>query len=411
MKSCILVINCGSSSLKFALIDTGSQKEVLSGLAEKLGMAGSQITFKHGPTPRRSFRQPGEKDTQPLAEATHAAAMDAIIERLREEELLDSVKAVGHRVVHGGEVFKTTALIDDAVIAEIEKCSKLAPLHNPANLLGIRTAMKQFGDLPQVAVFDTSFHQTMPEHAYLYAVPMSLYRDHGVRRYGFHGTSYRYITSKAAELLGKPLEDTAFVCAHLGNGASATAIKGGHSVDTTMGLTPLEGSVMGTRSGDIDPGIIGYLSSELDLSVAGVMDILNKKSGLLGVSELSSDCRELQEAAAAGNHAATLALDIFSYRLAKHIAALTVGLGRLDGLLLTGGIGENSAYVRANVIKRLGFLGLKLDEQANQECTRGKVGRITTEDSVPALVISTDEELMIAMDTAELAGLTAAVAA
>lgn len=407
MKSCILVINCGSSSLKFALIDTASRQEVLSGLAEKLGMAGSRITFKHGQTPRRSFRQPGEKDVHPLAEGTHGAAMDAIIERLREEDLLDSVRAVGHRVVHGGEHFKTTAIIDEAVIAEIEKCSKLAPLHNPANLLGIRTAIQQFGDLPQVAVFDTSFHQTMPEHAYLYAVPMSLYREHGVRRYGFHGTSYRYITSKAAELLGKPLEETAFVCAHLGNGASATAIKGGHSVDTTMGLTPLEGSVMGTRSGDIDPGIIGYLGSELDLSVAGVMEILNKKSGLLGLSELSSDCRELQEAAAAGNRAATLALDIFCYRLAKHIAALTVGLGRLDALLLTGGIGENSAYVRANVIKRLGFLGLTLDEQANQECTRGKVGRITVADSVPALVINTDEELMIAMDTAEMAGLAA----
>lgn len=405
MNSGILVINCGSSSLKFALIDTISKQEVLSGLAEKLGMADSRITFKHGPTPRRSYRQPGEKDTSALAGGTHAAAMDAIIERLRDEGLLESVKAVGHRVVHGGEVFKATAMITDAVLAQIEKCSKLAPLHNPANLLGIRTAMQQFGDLPQVAVFDTSFHQTMPEHAYLYALPASLYRDHGVRRYGFHGTSYRYITSKAAELLGKPLEETAFVCAHLGNGASATAIKGGLSVDTTMGLTPLEGSVMGTRSGDIDPGIIGYLASELSLDIAGVMDILNKKSGLLGVSELSSDCRELQEAAAAGNHAATLALDIFSYRLAKHIAALTVGLGRLDALLLTGGIGENSAYVRANVINRLGFLGLTLDDAANQECTRGKTGRITVEGSVPALVISTDEEMMIAMDTAKLAGL------
>ncbi|MBB4105984.1 acetate/propionate family kinase [Allorhizobium borbori] len=407
MKSCILVINCGSSSLKFALIDPVSQQEVLSGLAEKLGMAGSQITFKHGPTPRRSFRQPGEKDVSPLEGGNHAAAMDAIIARLKDEDLLDSVKAVGHRVVHGGEVFKSTVVIDDSVLAEIEKCSKLAPLHNPANLLGIRTAMQQFADLPQVAVFDTSFHQTMPEHAYLYAVPMSLYREHGVRRYGFHGTSYRYITSKAAELLGKPLEETAFVCAHLGNGASATAIKGGKSVDTTMGLTPLEGSVMGTRSGDIDPGIIGYLGSELNLSVAGVMDVLNKKSGLLGLSELSSDCRELQEAASAGNEAAKLALDIFSYRLAKHIAALTVGLGRLDALLLTGGIGENSAYVRANVINRLGFLGLKLDDDANAACTRGKVGRITTEESLPALVISTDEEMMIAMDTAKLAGLAA----
>jgi acetate kinase len=315
------------------------------------------------------------------------------------------VKAVGHRIVHGGEVFKSTVVITDEVIAEIEKCSKLAPLHNPANLLGLRIATSQFPDLPQVGVFDTSFHQTMPEHAYLYAVPMSLYREHGVRRYGFHGTSYRYITSKASALLGKPLEETAFVCAHLGNGASATAILGGKSVDTTMGLTPLEGSVMGTRSGDIDPGVIGYLGSELGLDVAGVMDILNKKSGLLGLSEISSDCRELQEAAAAGDKAAELALEIFSYRLAKHIAALTVGLGRLDALLLTGGIGENSAYVRAKVIKRLGFLGLTLDEEANKACTRGKAGPITVEGSVPALVINTDEELMIALDTATLVGL------
>jgi len=405
MEACILVINCGSSSLKFALIDTATKVEVLSGLAEKLGMAGTQITFKHGPVPRRSFKQPGEKDVFQLPGANHASVMETIIARLAEEELLDSVKAVGHRVVHGGEVFKSTVLIDDCVIAEIEKCSKLAPLHNPANLLGIRIAKENFPGLPQVGVFDTSFHQTMPEHAYLYAVPMSLYRDHGVRRYGFHGTSYRYITSKAAALLGKPLEETAFVCAHLGNGASATAILGGKSVDTTMGLTPLEGSVMGTRSGDIDPGVIGYLGSELGLDVAGVMDILNKKSGLLGLSEISSDCRELQEAAAAGDKAAELALEIFSYRLAKHIAALTVGLGRLDALLLTGGIGENSAYVRAKVIKRLGFLGLTLDEEANKECTRGKAGRITVEGSVPALVINTDEELMIALDTATLVGL------
>jgi len=278
MEACILVINCGSSSLKFALIDTATKVEVLSGLAEKLGMAGSQITFKHGPVPRRSFKQPGEKDVNQLPGGNHAAAMEAIIARLAEEELLEHVKAVGHRIVHGGEVFKSTVVITDEVIAEIEKCSKLAPLHNPANLLGLRIATAQFPDLPQVGVFDTSFHQTMPEHAYLYAVPMSLYREHGVRRYGFHGTSYRYITSKAAALLGRPLEETAFVCAHLGNGASATAILGGKSVDTTMGLTPLEGSVMGTRSGDIDPGVIGYLGSELGLDVAGVMDILNKKS-------------------------------------------------------------------------------------------------------------------------------------
>ena len=408
MDSCILVINCGSSSLKFALIDPLTRQEVLSGLAEKLGIAGSQITFKEGPTPRRSYKQPGEKDVQALPEkAAHADAMHAIIERLSHDDLLDHVKAVGHRVVHGGEVFKSTVILTDEVLAEVEKCSKLAPLHNPANLIGIKVAQENFPGLPQVGVFDTSFHQTMPDYAYLYAVPMSLYRDHGVRRYGFHGTSYRYITSKVAGVLGKPIEDIAFVCAHLGNGASATAILGGKSVDTTMGLTPLEGTVMGTRSGDIDPGIIGYLASELSLDVAGVMDILNKKSGLLGLSELSNDCRELQEAAAAGNKAAELALDVFAYRLAKHIAALTVGLGRLDALVLTGGIGENSSYVRAKVLNRLRFLGLEIDEEANQRCTRGTAGCITKEGATPALVINTDEELMIAMDTAAMAGLVA----
>ncbi len=397
MKSRILVINCGSSSLKFALIDTASGDAVLTGLAEKLGLAEGVISFKHE----------SGKDSQPLTEASHDAAMHAIISRLRSLDLLDSVKAVGHRVVHGGEHFKASALIDDTVIAEIEKCAKLAPLHNPAHLLGIRTAVQQFPGLPQVAVFDTAFHQSMPEQAYLYAVPMSLYRDHGVRRYGFHGTSYRYVSAEAARMLGKPLAETAVVCAHLGNGASAAAILGGKSVDTTMGLTPLEGLVMGTRSGDIDPGVFGYLASELKLDVNGVTDLLNKQSGLLGLSEISSDCRELEDAALAGDAAAILALEVFSYRLAKHIAALTVALGRLDALLFTGGIGENSSYLRARVMKQLGFLGLKLDEAANNAFIRGKAGRISATDSVPALVINTNEELMIAQDTAALAGLDA----
>ncbi|WP_293764791.1 acetate kinase [uncultured Aquitalea sp.] len=397
MKSRILVINCGSSSLKFALIDTASGDAVLTGLAEKLGLAEGVISFKHE----------SGKDSQPLTEASHDAAMHAIISRLRSLDLLDSVKAVGHRVVHGGEHFKASALIDDTVVAEIEKCAKLAPLHNPAHLLGIRTAVQQFPGLPQVAVFDTAFHQSMPEQAYLYAVPMSLYRDHGVRRYGFHGTSYRYVSAEAARMLGKPLAETAVVCAHLGNGASAAAILGGKSVDTTMGLTPLEGLVMGTRSGDIDPGVFGYLASELKLDVNGVTDLLNKQSGLLGLSEISSDCRELEDAALAGDAAAILALEVFSYRLAKHIAALTVALGRLDALLFTGGIGENSSYLRARVMKQLGFLGLKLDEAANNAFIRGKAGRISATDSVPALVINTNEELMIAQDTATLAGLDA----
>ncbi|OHX15039.1 acetate kinase [Chromobacterium sphagni] len=397
MNSSILVINCGSSSLKFALIDSQNHQACLTGLAEKLGLADAYISFKFN----------GAKDTLALQEGNHSGAMHAILEKLQQLSLLDSVKAIGHRVVHGGEVFKESALITDEVIAEIERCAKLAPLHNPAHLLGIRTAIEQFPGLPQTVVFDTSFHQTMPRKAYLYAVPMSLYREHNVRRYGFHGTSYRYVAAEAAKMLGKPLEETAMVCAHLGNGASATAILGGKGVDTTMGLTPLEGLVMGTRSGDIDGNIFSYLASELGLDINGVTDLLNKKSGLLGLSELSNDCRELEEAAQNGHQGAIVALEVFAYRLAKHIAALTVALGRLDALLFTGGIGENSSFLREAVIKQLGFLGLKLDDDANRACIRGNAGRITTADSVPALVINTDEELMIAQDTARLVGLGA----
>ncbi|EEG09088.1 acetate/propionate family kinase [Pseudogulbenkiania ferrooxidans] len=393
MSSSILVINCGSSSLKFALIDTTTQHASLTGLAEKLGLDDAQITFKHQ----------GEKTVQTLAEGNHAAAMRAILAQLQGRGLFDSVQAIGHRVVHGGERFKASTLIDDEVIAAIEDCARLAPLHNPAHVLGIRTAIACFPGLPQVAVFDTAFHQSMPQRAYLYPVPMALYREHGVRRYGFHGTSYRFVSAEAARMLGKPLEETALVCAHLGNGASAAAILGGKSVDTTMGLTPLEGLVMGTRSGDVDPGLFGYLASELKLDVNAITELLNKQSGLLGLSELSSDCRELEDAALAGDGAAQLALEVFSYRLAKQIAALTVALGRLDAVLFTGGIGENSSYLRERVVKLLGFLGLRLDTDANDRCVRGQAGCITAPGSVPALVINTNEELMIALDTAALA--------
>jgi acetate kinase len=288
------------------------------------------------------------------------------------------------------------------VIAEIEACAKLAPLHNPANLLGIRTAIECFPSLKQVVVFDTAFHQTMPEHAYLYAVPMALYREHGVRRYGFHGTSHRYVSAEAAKVLGLPLEHSAIVVAHLGNGASAAAVLNGKSVDTTMGLTPLEGLVMGTRSGDIDPGALAYIGAELGLDLEGVTDLLNKQSGLLGLSELSNDCREIEDAAAEGHKGALLALDVFCYRLAKQIAALTVSLGRLDALVFTGGIGEISSIIRAKVIARLGFLGLTLDAAANNAAVRGKAGKISGQHGPAALVVNTNEELIIALDTAAL---------
>ncbi|MDC7711681.1 acetate kinase [Vogesella indigofera] len=387
-----LVINCGSSSLKFALIDAASQRTTVTGIAEKLGLADACISFK----------QDGKKVELTLAQGDHAGAMKAILSYFDERELTGSVIAIGHRVVHGGETFKQSTLIDDSVIAAIEDCARLAPLHNPAHLLGIRTAMACFPGLPQVAVFDTAFHQSMPEQAYLYAVPMALYREHGVRRYGFHGTSHRFVTAEAAAMLGKPLAESAFVCAHLGNGASVAAVLNGKSVDTSMGLTPLEGLVMGTRCGDIDPGIFGYLAAELNTDIQGVTDILNKQSGLLGLSELSSDCRELEDAAAAGHTGAQIALEVFAYRLAKQIAAMTVALGRLDALLFTGGIGENSPLLRAKVIKLLGFLGLVLDPAANDATFRGKAGRITRDGGTPALVINTNEELMIALDTAVL---------
>ncbi|MEQ6290395.1 acetate kinase [Vogesella sp. GCM10023246] len=389
-----LVINCGSSSLKFALINPAGQLTTLTGLAEKLGLPDACISFK----------QDGRKVMLSLAQGNHSGAMRAILSYLNERELTSSVTAIGHRVVHGGETFKHSTLIDAGVIAAIEDCARLAPLHNPAHLLGIRTALECFPGLPQVAVFDTAFHQTMPQHAYLYAVPMALYREHGVRRYGFHGTSHRFVTAEAANMLGKPLADTAFVSAHLGNGASVAAVLGGNSVDTSMGLTPLEGLVMGTRSGDIDPGIFGYLATALDTDVQGVTDLLNKQSGLLGLSELSSDCRELEDAAAAGHTGAIIALEVFAYRLAKQIAAMTVALGRLDAVLFTGGIGENSPLLRGKVIKLLGFLGLTLDAAANAAACRGESGRITHADGTAALVVNTNEELMIALDTAALTG-------
>ncbi len=396
MKPSILVINCGSSSLKFALTDPATGETHLSGLAEKLGLPDAGISFRHGDS----------KHSQRLEEGNHRGAMHAIIQQLQHLALFDSVAAVGHRIVHGGEHFTESTLIDNDVIAGIEACSRLAPLHNPGHLLGIRSAIESFPGLPQAAVFDTAFHQTLPERAYRYALPIELYRDHAVRRYGFHGTSYRYVSEAAAEWLGKPLADTALICAHLGNGASAAAVLGGKSVDTTMGLTPLEGLVMGSRSGDIDPGLFGYLGTCMGLDTQGVTDLLNKQSGLLGLSGLSNDCRELEEAAAKGHAGARLALEIFAYRLAKYISALMVPLGRLDALVFTGGIGENSATIRARVIELLGFMGFALDSESNERTIRGKAGRITREGSVPAIVINTNEEDMIARDTARLAGLT-----
>lgn len=393
----ILVLNCGSSSLKGAVLDSQNGDVLLSCLGEKLGLNDAFITFKVN----------GEKQKVELNEQpNHTGAVGSLLNKLKELGLESQIAAIGHRVVSAGELFSESVLVTDDVLAAIEKCIPLAPLHNPANLLGIRAAQDIFKGLPNVAVFDTAFHQTMPAHAYTYAIPRQYYRELGLRRYGFHGTSYRFVADEAARFLGKDKKDLKMVIAHLGNGASVAAIRNGESQDTSMGLTPLEGLVMGTRSGDVDPSVFSFLADNLKLSTQQITDILNKQSGLLGISELSNDCRTLEEEAAKGHEGAILALEIFSYRLAKYIASMAVGAGGLDTVVFTGGIGENSEAIRAKVLNYCRFLGLELDQEANLAARFGQAGVITRADSrVSAVVIPTNEELMIAQDTARLSGL------
>ncbi|MCF7521030.1 acetate kinase [Neisseria sp. ZJ106] len=393
----ILVLNCGSSSLKGAVLDNASGDVLLSCLGEKLGLPDAYITFKFN----------GEKNKVQLSSnPNHTGAVEALMEELKKHGFDSSIAAIGHRVVSGGETYSESILIDEAVIAGIEKCIPLAPLHNPANLLGIRAAQEIFKGLPNVAVFDTAFHQTMPEHAYMYAVPQELYKQHGLRRYGFHGTSYRYVADEAARFLGKDKNSLRMVIAHLGNGASISAIAEGVSKDTSMGLTPLEGLVMGTRSGDIDPAVFGFLADNAGLSVSEATDLLNKKSGLLGLSGLSSDCRAIEEGALEGHPGAKLALEVFVYRLAKYVGSMAVAAGGLDVLAFTGGIGENSDIIRSKVLDYVSFLGFTEDKEANTKARFGNAGVITTADSKAiAVVIPTNEELMIAQDTARLSGL------
>lgn len=393
----ILVLNCGSSSLKGAVLDNDSGDVLLSCLAEKLGLPDAYITFKFN----------GEKHKVELtASPNHTGAVEALMEELKSHGFDSQIAAIGHRIVSGGEAYSESTLITEDVIAGIEKCIPLAPLHNPANLLGVRAAQNIFKGLPNVAVFDTAFHQTMPERAYMYAVPRELYSKYGLRRYGFHGTSYRYVADEAARFLGKDKNDLRMVIAHLGNGASIAAIANGVCQDTSMGLTPLEGLVMGTRSGDIDPAVFGFLAENANMTIAQVTDMLNKKSGLLGLSELSSDCRTIEEEAAKGHSGAVLALEVFCYRLAKYVGSMAVAAGGLDVLAFTGGIGENSELIRSKVLGYLGFLGLNVDQDANLAARFGNAGVITTADSkAVAVVIPTNEELMIAHDTARLSGL------
>ena len=399
MSKLILVLNCGSSSLKGAVLNSENGDVLLSCLGEKLNLADAYITFKVN----------GQKERVDLsATPNHTGAVGAMLEKLKAMGLDSQIGAIGHRVVSGGEEYSESVLIDDSVMAAIEKCIPLAPLHNPANLLGIRAAQDIFKGLPNVAVFDTAFHQTMPEHAYMYAIPRKFYRELGVRRYGFHGTSYRFVAEEAANVLGADKNNLKLVIAHLGNGASITAVRNGKSMDTSMGLTPLEGLVMGTRSGDVDPSIFSFLADNLKLSTQQITDILNKESGLMGISELSSDCRVIEDESLNGHEGAVLALEMFSYRLAKYVASMAVAAGGLDALVFTGGIGENSDIIREKVLNYCKFLGFSVDKEANTAARFGKAGVITAAGSkVKAVVIPTNEELMIAQDTARLSGLAA----
>lgn len=385
----VLVINSGSSSLKFSLYDMHTGAEVVAGLAERLETPDAMLSWRNGG---------GDKHTLAIANQDHEGALLAMYERIKS---LGVPKAVGHRVVHGGEAFSASVLIDEAVIEGIEQCASLAPLHNPANVLGIKAMQNLYPQVPQVAVFDTAFHQTLSEPAYLYAIPMSYYRDHSVRRYGFHGTSHRYVAGKAVEQLGLDPDNHGIITAHLGNGCSATAVRNGRSVDTTMGMTPLEGLVMGTRSGDVDPGLHEHLANRLDMSLAEITAMLNRKSGLLGLSGVSNDMRTLTEAADHGNTHAQRAIDVFCFRLARQVGALAASLERLDALVFTGGIGENARSIRAQVLARLPLFGFHCDTELNQR-NGDERGVITRADSVPAVVIATREEWVIARDAYEL---------
>lgn len=387
----ILVINCGSSSIKFALINEAQETFILSGLAERLGSPEAVLHWQQGE----------HKDSLVLPGADHRLALSHLLPVVQ-QAAAGALHGIGHRVVHGGEHFSGASRLDAASLQAIRQVAPLAPLHNPANLQGIEAAMKLFPSLVQVAVFDTAFHQSLPEHAYRYALPQALYAEHGVRRYGFHGTSHRYVSRRAAQISDLAYDASSWLVAHLGNGSSTCAVENGHSRDTSMGLTPLEGLVMGTRSGDVDPNLHGHLARTLGWSLEQIDSMLNKDSGLLGLSGLSNDMRTLEQAREQGHAGATLAIEVFCYRLAKSLAAMSCALRRLDGLIFTGGIGENSALIRSKTVDHLGLLGLKLDTQANARCVRGVAGAIHADGHPRVLVVPTNEERQIALDTLAL---------
>lgn len=392
----VLVINCGSSSLKFQLIDSESESVLAKGLCERIGIDGRLVYQRAG----------GEKEVTEETMPTHTEAVKMVLEALINPKTgaiasLDEISAVGHRVVHGGEAFTESTLINEEVIAAIENVSELAPLHNPANLIGIAACQELMPGVPMAAVFDTAFHQTMSKEAYMYGIPYKYYEQYKVRKYGFHGTSHRYVSKRAAELLGKPYDSLKTIVCHLGNGASVCAVKNGKSVDTSMGLTPLEGLVMGTRSGDVDPSVLEYIAEKENFDIHQVLNVLNKESGVYGVSGVSSDFRDIEAAAEAGDERADLAQELFCYRVIHYIGAYAAAMNGVDAICFTAGLGENSGMIREKICANLGYLGVELNPEENKK--RGEDLIISTENSkVKVLAVPTNEELAIARETVAL---------
>ncbi|ENZ01755.1 acetate kinase [Clostridium thermobutyricum] len=390
----ILVINCGSSSVKYQLIDMSNEEVLAHGLVERIGIQGSILTQKVEGRDKYIIETPMEN---------HKFAIKLVLDALVDEKngvikSMDEINAVGHRVVHGGEKYSQSVIIDENVMKELEACVKLAPLHNPPNIVGINACKALMPNVPMVAVFDTAFHQTMPEKAYMYAIPYEMYEKHGVRKYGFHGTSHRYVSSEVAKTMGKDLKDLKIITCHLGNGGSLAAIKNGECIDTSMGFTPLDGVVMGTRSGSIDPAVVLYMATDLGYSVDEINSILNKKSGVLGLSGISSDFRDLQDGLEKGNERATLALEVFRYSVKKQIGAYIAAMNGVDVIVFTAGLGENSVPNRKAILNGLEYLGIELDEERND--TYGVTKKISKDSSkVDVYVVPTNEELVIARDT------------
>ena len=396
----ILVINCGSSSLKYQLINADTEEVLAKGLCERIGIDGGMHTYQ---------KKDGDKIKTEVDMPSHTKAVGRVLDALTDPaggviKSLSEIDAVGHRIVHGGEKFSSSVIIDDEVLSAIKECNDLAPLHNPANLIGVDSCKELMPDVPMVAVFDTAFHQTMPPKAYLYGIPYEYYRKYKVRRYGFHGTSHDYVAHRTAEFLGKDIKDMKIIVCHLGNGASVSAVSGGKCVDTSMGLTPLEGLIMGTRSGDLDPAILEFISNKENLSISEMLTVLNKKSGVLGLSDgISSDFRDLGEAADSGNEQAKTALETYAYRVAKYIGAYVAAMNGVDAITFTAGVGENNISARAQIGSYLTYLGTEIDEKKN--AVRGEETIISKDGSrVPVLVIPTDEEMSIARQTVALVG-------